>query len=159
MSNALLDISALFQLDTANKIEIRNFIDQMQLEAEASPNKVCFDDKVQHHFSKDVYARELFIPAGTLIIGKIHKHTNLNILSQGEISLLSIDGVKRVSAPYTVVSSPGVKRLAYAHTDCVWTTIHGTDETDIDKIEDQFIAKNYNEVIEDNKENLCLGGQ
>lgn len=32
------------------------------------------------------------------------------------------------------------------HEDTVWTTIHGTNETDIDKIEDMFIAKNYEDV-------------
>jgi hypothetical protein len=45
-----------------------------------------------------------------------------------------------------VVSPPGVKRLAYAHEESIWATIHGTDETDVDKIEEQFIAKDYSEV-------------
>lgn len=121
-------------------------------------NGEAIEIPVEHHFSKDVYAREITVPAGSLIVGKIHKHTNLNILSQGEMSIISIEGVKRVKAPYTVVSPPGVKRLAYAHTDVVWTTIHGTDETDVDKIEEQFIAKTYEEVPEiGTKETKWLG--
>lgn len=96
---------------------------------------------VKHHFSQGVYARELFIPAGTLLTGKIHKFQQLNILSAGEISVMTEDGMKRVSAPFAVVSPPGTKRIAYAHTDCVWTTIHGTDETDLEKIETHFIAE------------------
>jgi len=103
---------------------------------------------VTNHFSKGVYAREITIPQGAFVIGKKHKFQNLNILSKGEISLISIDGAIRVKAPYTVVSSPGVQRLAYAHEDCVWTTIHGTDETDVDKIEEEFIEK---------EELVCLG--
>jgi hypothetical protein len=102
---------------------------------------------VSHHFSKGVYAREIRIPKGSFIVGKIHKFENLNILSKGRISILSIDGVQTVEAPFTVVSSPGVKRVAYAHEDCVWTTIHGTDEKDVDKIEEVFIAKSYDEVV------------
>lgn len=96
---------------------------------------------VKHYFSQGVYAREITIPAGTLLTGKIHKFEQLNILSAGEISVLTEDGIKRVQAPFTVVSPPGTKRIAFAHTQCVWTTIHGTHETDLEKIEDHFIAQ------------------
>ena len=96
---------------------------------------------VKHHFSQGVYARELFIPKGTLLTGKIHKYAQLNILSQGELSVLTEDGIVRVRAPFTVVSPPGTKRIAFAHEDSVWTTIHGTNETDLDKIEAHCIAE------------------
>jgi hypothetical protein len=97
--------------------------------------------EVVHHFSKAVYARELHIPAGTVLTGKVHKYENLNILSKGEMSVFMEDGsVLRVQAPYTVVSPPGTRRAAFAHTDCVWTTIHGTEEKDVDEIERLFVA-------------------
>lgn len=102
---------------------------------------------VTHYFSKGVYARELFIPADTVLTGKIHKYENLNILSQGEMTVLTEEGMKRVKAPFTIVSPPGTKRIAYAHTDCVWTTIHATDETNVDKIELHFIAKDEQEYL------------
>lgn len=105
------------------------------------------DFKVKHHFSDGVYARELFIPKGTLLTGKIHKYTNLNIMSQGDISVLTDDGIKRVQAPFTIVSPPGTKRIAYAHEDTVWTTIHGTGETDLDVIEEIFIAQDEFEYL------------
>jgi hypothetical protein len=101
---------------------------------------------VVHHFSKDLYGRELKIPEGTLLVGKIHKHKSLNILAEGDISLLTEEGVKRVQAPFVVVSQPGIKRIGYAHTDCTWITCHATKETDLDKIEDDVIAKVYDEV-------------
>lgn len=96
---------------------------------------------VKHHFSQGVYARELFIPKGTLLTGKIHKYTQLNIMSQGDMSVLTEQGVVRVQAPFTIVSPPGTKRIAFAHEDTVWTTIHGTDETDLEKIEQHYIAQ------------------
>lgn len=101
-----------------------------------------------HHFSKDVYAREIHIPAGVTLTGKIHKFENLNILSKGEMSVLTEDGVKRVSAPFTVVSPPGTKRIAYAHTDCVWTTVHGTELKDVDSIEVEFVASTEQEYLD-----------
>jgi len=102
--------------------------------------------ETNHHFSKDVYAREMRLNKDTLLVGKIHKHKNLNILSSGEALVASVDGIKQVKAPYTFVSDPGAKRVIYALTDLVWTTIHGTSETDVDKIEELFIAKNYSDV-------------
>jgi hypothetical protein len=104
--------------------------------------------KVIHHFSKGVYARELHIPAGVILTGEIHKFANLNILSKGKIQVLVGETVQEIEAPYTIVSPPGTKRIAYAITDCVWTTIHGTDETDVGIIEHQFIVKSENEWLE-----------
>lgn len=99
-----------------------------------------------NYFSKGVYAREIFIPKGTVLTGKIHKFENLNIMSKGDLSILMEDGsVKRVAAPFTVVSPPGTRRVAYANEDTVWTTIHGTDERDVDKIEEVFIAQTPHE--------------
>lgn len=102
---------------------------------------------VTHHFAPGIYARELSIPAGYAIVGKIHKYPQLNILSKGEMSVLTEDGVKRVAAPFHVVSPAGTKRVALAHTDCVWTTIHQTHETDLEKIEAHFIAQNEAEYL------------
>src|SRR6266705_458495 len=103
--------------------------------------------QVVHHFSEGVYARELHIPAGTILVGEIHKFKNLNILSQGSMQVSTEEGIATVDAPFTVVSPAGTKRIAYTLTDCVWTTIHGTKETDLNKIEKHFIAKNENEWL------------
>lgn len=109
---------------------------------------------LRHHFSKGLYCRELDIPKGTILVGKIHKHETLNILAQGDISLFTEDGVKRVQAPYIVVSRPGIKRVGYAHTDCVWINVHATEERDLEKIEDEVIAKDYGDVAELSGEQL-----
>lgn len=112
------------------------------------------DLPVKHHFSQGIYARELFIPKGTLLTGKIHKYEQLNIMSKGDMSVLTDDGIVRVQAPFTIVSPPGTKRVAYAHEDTVWTTIHGTDETDLEKLEDHYIAQSdqeYSVFIEQTK--------
>ena len=101
-----------------------------------------------HHFFEGGYGREITIPAGTLVSGKIHKHRSLNILASGELSLLTEEGVKRLKAPYVVVSPPGIKRIGYAHSDCTWICVHGTEETDLEKIENEVIAKTFDEVQE-----------
>jgi hypothetical protein len=100
-----------------------------------------------HHFSPGVYAREITIPAGCCLTGEIHKFSQLNILSKGKMQVLTDNGIVEVEAPFTIVSPPGTKRVAYTHTECVWTTILGTEETDVTKIEDHFIAKSEVEYL------------
>jgi len=43
---------------------------------------------------------------------------------------------------------PGTKRIAEALEDCVWITVHGTDETDVELIEKTFIAQTEQEYLE-----------
>ena len=104
--------------------------------------------ETKHYFSKGVYAREITIPAGVLLTGEIHKFTNLNILSKGTIQVLIGDTVQEIEAPFTIVSPAGTKRIARTLTECVWTTIHGTDEVDLNVIEHTFIAKSEQEWLE-----------
>jgi len=83
-------------------------------------------------------------------------------MSCGDLSVLTEEGIQRVQAPFTIVSPAGTKRIAYAHEDTVWTTIHGTHETDLDKIESDLIAQNdqeYEEFCKLTGETKCLGSQ
>lgn len=108
---------------------------------------------VKHYFSPIdekygccTYAREMFIPKDTLIIGKIHKHQHLNIISKGKVIVYTEFGEKNLEAPITFVSEIGLKRSVYAVEDTLWTTIHLTkfaNENDLDKIEDEVISPNY----------------
>lgn len=103
---------------------------------------------VRHHFAEGVYGRELFIPKDTILTGKIHKYTQLNVLVKGELSVLTEEGVKRVKPPFIIVSPAGTKRIAIAHEDSIWLTVHGTHETDLEKIEAHFIAQDEAEYLE-----------
>lgn len=118
------------------------------LEAAMRRELPLLDLPVRHYFSHGVYARELFIPKGTVLTGKIHKFPQLNIMSQGELSVLTEQGIVRVKAPFTVVSPAGTKRVAYAHEDTVWTTIHGTTLEDVEEIEKVFIAQTEQEYLD-----------
>ena len=98
-----------------------------------------------HHFASGVYGREMLIPAGVMLTGKIHKTACLNVISKGDITVATEFGNKRIKAPYTFVSPPGVKRAGYAHEDTIWICFHGTEETDLDKIEEQFTVETFEE--------------
>lgn len=95
---------------------------------------------LKHHFAPGVYLREIFMPAGTVVIGKIHKTEHFNIISRGVCTLHHEDGRREVlSAPMTFVSGPGVQKVLTIHADTVWTTVHVTPETDLEKLESLLI--------------------
>ena len=104
--------------------------------------------KVEHDFSFGVYARILYIPRDTILTGKLHKYPQINLLRQGDISVLVGDKVKRLKAPFVVASPAGTKRIAYTHSDTIWITIHKTDLRDLVQIEQTFIAQDEQEYLE-----------
>lgn len=94
---------------------------------------------VTHHFAPGLYAREMLIPAGTVIVGKTHRFAHLNTVSRGRIVVASEHGTREVLAPSTFLSQPGIKRVGLAIEDTVWTTFHPTQETDLAAIEAEVI--------------------
>ena len=102
--------------------------------------------RIRHYFAPGVYAREMWMPAGYLITGKIHLTEHLNMLSQGKVSVSNKGESITMEAPYTFVSPVGTKRAIYAHEDSTWTTIHATDLTDPQEIEDEIIAESFEEL-------------
>lgn len=105
------------------------------------------DVTINHHFAEGVYAREGFIPKDTVFVGRVHLHSQINILSKGDVTVLTEDGVKRYTAPCTWVAPKGIQRAAYAHEDTVWTTILGTQETDPKVIFDTYTAPTYQDYL------------
>ena len=102
---------------------------------------------VQHHFAPGAYGREMTIPAGLVVVGKIHKHAHINVISKGRVQVFTEqDGVLELAAPYTFVSSPGTKRVVHVLEETVWTTVHVTDKTDLAEIEREVIATDFSEV-------------
>ena len=102
--------------------------------------------RITHYFAPGVYAREMWMPAGCLITGKIHMTEHLNMLSQGKVSVSNSGTSRTLSAPHTFVSPVGTKRAIYAHEDSTWTTIHATDLLDPEEIEREIIAESFEEL-------------
>jgi len=98
-----------------------------------------------HAFAPGAYARTIFIPKGTLVVGKIHKHAHLNILIRGTVSVATEEGPVVLQAPRVMTSKAGTKRVVYTHEHTLWTTIHLTDKTNLDEIESEIIAPSYDD--------------
>ena len=102
---------------------------------------------VKHHFAPGSYGREMTLPAGLVVVGKIHKHAHINVISKGRVQVFTEqEGVLELAAPCTFVSSPSTKRVVYVLEETVWTTVHVTDKTDLAEIEREVIATDFKEV-------------
>lgn len=103
---------------------------------------------LKHWLAPGIYAREIHLPAGTVVVGKIHRHRHFNIISQGKVTCYTEFGLEHHQAPASFISEPGTKRVVVTHEDAIWTTIHPnpTDETDVTKLEEMFTAVEYAEL-------------
>ena len=100
---------------------------------------------LKHSFSDDMYVREIFIPEGTLISGKIHKHSHPNFLMKGKVKVVTEKGVETLEAPLAMISEAGTKRALHALTDLVWVTVHQnlSNTRDLEELEQEIIAPSY----------------
>jgi hypothetical protein len=99
-----------------------------------------------HHFSDGIYCREIFIPAGQIIVGKIHKHSHPNFLLSGTVEVVTEStGTERITGPVFMISEPGTKRALKSITDLVWITVHAnpTNTEDLRELEERAIAEDY----------------
>lgn len=93
----------------------------------------------EHSFSPGMYLRKVYRPAGTLIVGKVHKEPHFFLCAKGEIIAWTETGMRHLYAGDVVESKPGTKRVTLAVTDAIGVTIHRTDKTDLDDIEAELI--------------------
>lgn len=101
------------------------------------------DMPLRHHFAAGVCVRELFMPAGTLVIGHVHRYADINIMLTGRLTLLLPDGsTKELRAPQTFLGTPGQK-IAYVHEDVIWQNVWplGDLPPDVETVENHFLDK------------------
>ena len=101
---------------------------------------------LKHTFADGVYIREIFMPKGTLLTSKIHKTNHPYFIMKGDVSVATEEGIVRLVAPYSGITKAGTKRLLYMHEDTVWITVHATPYKDVLKIEEEIIARDFNEI-------------
>lgn len=128
----------------------RELIMDMEELIKKSDDVILGDSKLcplKHSFSDGIYVREITIPEGTLLTGKIHKHEHPNFLLKGEVIVVTEEGKETLTAPCSMMSKAGTKRALYAVTELVWTTIHHnpTNTQDLKELEKIVIADTYND--------------
>lgn len=112
---------------------------------ETGNNNMC---PLGHHFADGCYIREMFMPAGILLTGKIHKYEHPTFLLEGVVSIVTDDGAVLMSAPQLLISPAGTKRMIFSHTDAILCTVHVTNETDVEKIEADIVTDSWGKFEE-----------
>lgn len=132
--------------EPAWKEKIKFLADKMA----AIPQQDC---PLKHYFAPGVYIREIFMPAGSIVIGKIHKTEHFNIIQKGCVTLHKEDGTREMlTGPLTFISGPGVQKVLYIHEDTIWSTVHVTENRDLESLETELIEPDdyprFNRTIE-----------
>ena len=94
-----------------------------------------------HTFADGLYSRTILIPAGSVITGKVHKNSDLNVVVYGHMRVRTEDGLREVHGPCQFAGCAGVKQIGYAYEDTLWTTVHATRTTDLDELEKELFIE------------------
>ena len=131
---------------------MRERVQRLETALECVPQVEC---PVRHHFAPGVYVREMTVPAGTIATGAVHKTEHLTIVV-GHCWLTTDEGVKELVGWNVVKSAPGIKRAITTVTDTKVTTIHATDETDMDKLVELLTESKASELLGGPDNRQCL---
>jgi hypothetical protein len=161
------ELQMIVPQDKLTEVEFREWIEDVENKMKAYAGSVDINCAkrgmkelnemlpITNTFTPGLYTRQIFMPAGTFVISRIHMHEHPFIISQGTVSVYDGDKVNTYTAPYQGITKPGTKRILYNHTDVIWTTFHVTDKHNIEDLEEVGVVvcdcfSEYNKLV--NKE-------
>ncbi len=100
------------------------------------------DCPVTHHFGPGTYTREVFMPAGTTVIGHHHNEEHLNIMVKGRILFATENGIVELRAPQILPGKTG-RKIAKVLEDTVWLNVFSnpSNEQDVNNLENRLLTK------------------
>ena len=128
---------------------IREQVSYLVQEMAKMPQVEC---PLEHHFAPGLYLRQIFMPADTVVIGRVHKTEHFNIIVQGACVIVHDDGSREeLRAPKVFVSKPGVQKTLYILEDMIWMTTHPTEETDMERLDSMLVEPAPVLMLEDSQ--------
>ena len=100
-----------------------------------------YEPETKHTFHAGMYCREVWRPAGVIIVGKVHKKEHFYLIVSGTVAITTDEGVKSVTGPTLLCSKPGTKRAVYAETDALCMTFHVVDAKTIKDAEQELVEE------------------
>lgn len=141
-----------------NKIEFQNKIKQFEeavddfckkTNQEESNKKLRGETEgaVTHNFADGLYIRTLVMPKDLVVVTKLHAKNHPFFIMKGEASIFTEQGVERIKAPFHGITETGTKRALFIHEECTFITVHRTDCLTIEEVENEVIAKSFDDLI------------
>ena len=135
-----LETNKLYPVPADTQQQIKDFHQEVQ----AMPESVgSSDDGVTHYVNGGMYAREMVMPAGMVIIGKIYTQDHICIVTKGVIDVVDSFGKRRIKAPFTLTGKAGTQRVGITLEDTVWTTITATELKEPEAIMNSITTTDY----------------
>jgi len=98
------------------------------------------DLDIVNTFTEGLYSRSGTMRQGSLIIGHIHKHSCINIMSTGKM-IVNMDGVTTtIEAPCVFSSPSGSRKVLLVLEDVTFTNVHNTETTDLDELRKELVV-------------------
>jgi hypothetical protein len=118
------------------QIDMRSKVDALQFEV-AKHNQ--YEAPTEHLFHGGMYCRQVWRPAGCLIVGKVHKKEHFYMVVFGTVAVTTDEGVKLITGPQVLCSRPGTKRAVYAETDALCMTFHRVESSTVEEVESELV--------------------
>ena len=127
--------------------DIKQSLDNLAVAVKQAPQVEC---KESHHFGPNIYIKEVTLPAGSVIVGKYHRHEHLCNMVSGRMIVVDSEGNRtELVAPMTFMAKSG-RKIAYIIETVVFQNIYSTSETDIQKLEDMIVDNSKDLLLEGN---------
>lgn len=130
--------------ETAQPKDLRVNVEALQVEMSKHPQ---YEPPTEHVFHGGMYCRQVWRPAGCLIVGKVHKKEHFYMIVSGTVSVTTDDGVQTLTGPMLLCSKPGTKRAVYAETDALCMTFHRVDSNTVKEVESELVEDDLNSMF------------
>ncbi len=88
-----------------------------------------FNKGLKHYFGDKTYGREIFIDAGTLLVGGKYKEPQVNILLEGIVFVMTENKIGIMKAPYVFSSDANTNKVGFIIEDMRWITVVARENT------------------------------
>ena len=122
--------------DLANIAPSREQIERLQAEMVQMPQ---YEPPTEHVFHGGMYCRQVWRPAGCLIVGKVHKKEHFYMVVSGTVKVTTDDGLQTITGPMLLCSTPGTKRAVFAETDALCMTFHRVESNTVEDAESELV--------------------
>ena len=123
-------------------ISMRGNIDRLQAELIKLPQ---YEPQTQHYFANGLYLRTVWSPAGSCIVGKVHKTEHFYAVLSGRVQVTNGEEVMELDAtkngPQILTCPIGTKRAVLVLEDAWRMNVHlnVTNTQDIDALEEELV--------------------